>query len=276
MKPEEPEDRLENLTEDEKQIKDLLDRFQPRPSQRFYQRLEATPWRKPAPRWFGLTTLRIPALVALAVLITILVIFATPAGRVLAQRIANFFLPSGSDQVTIEVPVDVLTTPDTGYPLTVDEAETQLGFGVRQPLHLPAGYIFDGAKTVPDRQAVVLVYRFTPQGPTLRLTQRRLGQDYQSIGDSATVEIVQIGHFTGEYVTGAWKVPEVKSAYATAHPEATIAVEANWDPEADIQFLRWGDGDMLYEILFAGGGPGQPGYLNKGALIDLAESLMEE
>jgi hypothetical protein len=276
MKPEKAEDQLENLKMDDEQLKNMLDRFQPRPSQRFYQRIEGAPWRKPNSRWVGLTPLRVPALVVLATLIAVVVIFATPAGRVLAQRIANFFLPSSSDQVTIEVPVDVLTTPDAGYPLTVDEAETQLGFGVRQPVQLPAGYVFDGAKTVPDRQAVVLNYHYKPAGPTLRLTQRRLGQDFQSIGDSATVELVQIGKTTGEYVTGAWKVPEVKSAFATAHPEATIAVEANWDPDADIQFLRWRDGDMLYEILFAGGKPDQPGYLDKDALIDLAEGLMEE
>jgi hypothetical protein len=90
---------------------------------------------------------------------------------------------------------------------------------------------------------------------------------------SANVEIVQIGALKGEYVSGAWTIPEVESTFETKTPDQTLPLEATWDSDASIQILRWLDKGMLFEIICAGGQPGQTAYLDKEHLIGLAESM---
>ena len=108
---------------------------------------------------------------------------------------------------------------------------------------------------------------YTSPGPMLRISQRRVSSEYQSVGVSATVETVTIGEVTGEYVSGAWTVPKTE----TITPTSTI--QANWNPDANFQLLRWQENDILYEIISGGGSPDEVGYLTKNQLINLAENL---
>jgi len=87
------------------------------------------------------------------------------------------------------------------------------------------------------------------------------------------VEIIQIGNVPGEYVTGAWTIPEVESAIELTEFGKTTTLQATWDPNAEIQMLRWVQNEMLFEIVFGGGDPKMPGYLTKLDLIAIAESM---
>ena len=100
-----------------------------------------------------------------------------------------------------------------------------------------------------------------------------MSKEYQQIGVSAEVETVQIGSVPGEYVTGAWTLPEVESAIEVTQFGKTTPVQATWDPEAEVQMLRWVEDEMLFEIIFGGCSPNTPGYLSKHDLIALAESM---
>jgi hypothetical protein len=104
----------------------------------------------------------------------------------------------------------------------------------------------------------------------MRISQQRPGPDYQAIGPQAVVEIVQIGRNQGEYVSGGWMIPEVKSGVDATTGSSTP--EAIWDADVNLQTLRWTDGEFLYEIVLAGNAR-QPPSLDKEALIRLANHM---
>jgi hypothetical protein len=214
--------------------------------------------------------MKAPAFLALILILVILITLVSPSVQAFAQKIAQYFAQATSDQVTITVPVESAVTSEVQFPLSVDEAEALAGFSAKLPALLPEGFTFSGANFKSDRQAIVLDYVPTHSGEILRISQRRVGLDYQSIGASATVEIVQIGEMTGEYVTGAWKILDGQSEI---QPDSPLTVEANWDPDAQVQILRWQDGDILYEIIYGGGRPGNINTLGKNDIISLARNL---
>jgi hypothetical protein len=104
----------------------------------------------------------------------------------------------------------------------------------------------------------------------LRISQQQADSDYQVIGPEAIVEVVSIGSFKGEYVSGGWKIPEVESlpdGSGNSTPPQPV-----WDANTKLQTLRWSDGEYLYEIILAGA-MGQSGYINKDGLITLANQM---
>ncbi|MBC8496283.1 MAG: hypothetical protein H8D37_01355 [Chloroflexi bacterium] len=264
-----------NAIPDEDEISELLSAIQPKPSLRFHQRMADQPWTqaKRQPLGFKVRAQRLATLAGSVFLLVLFLSLATPTLEAVAQRLMQFFLPTISDQTILQITLEETAGPTQNFLLTISEAENLAGFAVREPVSLPEGYTLSGAIYNPDRNAIVLNYLSEIPGQSLRILQRLLHEEYQQIGASAVVDIVQIGEVNGEYVTGAWTIPEVESAIEVTEFGQTAPLQATWDPEAEIQMLRWGENEMLFEIIFGGGNPNNPGYLTKSDLISLAESM---
>ncbi len=264
-----------NNSINDQEIQDLLGAIQPKPSQQFHQRMAKQPWVQSADQFQGdrVQPQRLAATTGFVLLLVLILTLATPALEVVAQRLVQFFLPTISDQTQLQITLEGTSDPRLATSLTVSEAEILAGFFATEPNALPQNYSFRGATYNPDRKAIVLNYIFENQTQTLRILQRPVEEEYQQIGASAVVEIIQIGSLSGEYVTGAWTIPEVESAIELTEFGKTTTLQATWDPNAEIQMLRWVENEMLYEIVFAGGDPKMPGHLTKLDLIAIAESM---
>jgi hypothetical protein len=172
--------------------------------------------------------------------------------------------------VWIEVPLNSVDASETRFSLSMAEATELAGFKLKQPHALPPEYTFRGADFNQARGAVTLNYR-TDDGLVLWVTQRAAGLEYQRVSVQAKVERVKVGNYDGEYVGGGWVTKHPPDGDPT--PALTVTLQAVWDPDANIHFLRWQENDILYELFFNGENPDLPGYLTKEEMIAVAESL---
>ncbi len=259
----------------EAEIEALLTNLRPTPRPEFHQRMARQPWNRPQ------VSLRrqlrlwdrsqfIPVGIALILILVILAGLATPNLDVLANRIAQYFTAYIPDQVSVEIPVVGLETYDPRFSLSVTEAAKLAGYDLKEPRFLPPEYTFQGAYVNEARGAVTLAY-LTESGMILWITQRSVGVEYQRISIQATIERVQIAGAEGEYVEGGWITSQPAESGPT--PDLTVTLQAVWDPQANIHFLRWQENDILYELFFSGVDPALPGYLGKNEMIAIAESL---
>lgn len=260
-----------NPTPGETEIEALLSSLRPIPQGEFHQRMAQQPWER-APgrllRW--LRPHFISSSIALILTLLILAGLLAPNLEVLAQRIAQFFITNPPDQISIEMPVANLEIPETRFSLTVAEAAQMAGFDLKEPQFLPPEYDLVGAHVNEVRGAVTLNYH-TESGMVLWITQRSVGVEYQRVSVQAVVERVDVGGFEGEYVEGGWTTSQLAESDPT--PALTVTLQAVWDPQANIHFLRWQENDILYELFFSGADPNLPGYLGKHEMIAIAESL---
>lgn len=256
----------------QEQIQTLLDRIQPKPGPHFHQYIQTMPWAQVSPkRKFSWRRLGIPA--TLITIFVLLISLATPSLEVVAQRLAQLFRASTGNHTTVQVPLEEINNSQLQFSLTISEAETLAGFEVLKPGYVPPGYTLEGAAYQAERQAIITNYVMENNGHSFRISQRPQGIDYQQIGAGALIEIVQIGAISGEYVTGAWTIPEVESALEETANSQSPTLEIAWNPEAGVQILRWQKDKMLFEILFAGRNSDILGYLTKSDLIAIAESM---
>jgi hypothetical protein len=196
----------------------------------------------------------------------------SPSFDSFAQRLSQFFFPSDSEILTTEIDPREISHPLERFNLSVAEAEDFAGFPLKMAASLPSNFEFTGAAYDEIRQAAILNYTTSDGQLVLRISQQRLGSNFQSIGPTAQIESIEIGSFAGEYVVGGWMipVPEVKSGVEdNAIP---ITPQAIWDAAVNLQTLRWSDGTILYEIMLAGD-PVHPAHLKKDDLIALATRL---
>jgi hypothetical protein len=260
----------QNHPPDQEELENLLRQIRPNPSRHFYQKMEKQPWNKPAHflqrNW--LSQYRLAAVFSLLLLLGLVFLLATPSADVLAFRIAQFFTAISGDTVTIAIPIPEFEDSGTQHFSSAVEAARLAGFEVKTPSLLPQGLIFSGAAYHPLRQSVMMNYE-SGDGSILRITQRPASLEYQRISVNASVEKVQINGVTGEYVAGGWRV--ITPLGATADP--TITVQAAWDSEANIHFLRWQEADILFEILFSSSDLDSPHTLDKDDLVAIAENL---
>jgi hypothetical protein len=264
--------------EDEQKVLSLLDSFQPHPSDHFYKRLADAPWKHSEalhPRVLQ-TKIRRPGLLTMATAVVtiflLIIAFANPSVRATAQRFAQFFIPGNSDSLPVEIgPVD----SDYTYNLTMDQAGEMAGFAVKQPTILPNEVYLGGAAYAPATNTVILDYQTDNSNQIIRVTQRtgQFMENIARIGVNAEVETVQFGSLTGEYVIGGWRLPEIAPSLKSAGPGMKVTLEANWDPEAKIQILRWQEGNMFYEILTIGATTPHLDDLAKEDLIAAAMSM---
>lgn len=219
---------------------------------------------------------------ALTLLLALGMIFVLPQGRVWANNILLFFIPSQSNTFTLPpqdttqtiTAIPTFVTPalagckdesaSLSYRCAVDSAEAALGFDVKELPSVPEGFAFAGASANPTQNLIHITY--ARDGGELSITQVN-GASTASVWETTwgavppeSVEKVQINGVDGEYVRGMFVV------------KSQTGTKAEWEPDAPVQRLRWREGDMFFEIQMAGL-PGDNDLIGKDWVISLAESL---
>jgi hypothetical protein len=258
---------------DEEQIAVLLQRFRPRPGERFYRQMAAAPWTQESERKLDrarwMPGRRAAAFAAAIALFVFLALAAIPPLNAVGRNLLAYFLPAASDTRSVQVTVPLsepLSTPGN-FSLGLAEARAAAGYPLRELRDLPPGLNFSGAQYDPTLQAVAL--RYTGDNQTLLFTQRPLGgiEEYSSIGASAPVEAVEVWDASGEFVAGGWvTTPGGSQQLQTATAGTQVSLGLVWDPDLPQRILRWRVGGMQYELLSSGLD------LDKEELIQLAES----
>jgi hypothetical protein len=227
-------------------------------------------------------------LVGLAVILISVIFFITPAGRVAAKNIAEFFIrlenswkivPPEYDQTTVwqetiepsSVPITTeffiqqrqrtLPEGDSLDYLTFDQAASLVSYPLIEPQRLPDGYQFGYAINLAETENTLLVYPFQPvaTGEMIMLTlSPTLLQD--EIGPEVEVKKVEINGFEGEMVQGGW--------LALAGQEREY-----WEPNVPVTTLRWFDGALYLKIQFHLNEPSSPAFLSLSQMLAVAESI---
>jgi hypothetical protein len=193
---------------------------------------------------------------AFSLLLLILLVSSTlfiPQVRAIARQIFYSFLHAPSNQIEIQVtlsaPGDLFNYSDpSNFQLSIDEAQQEAGFQIKQIMPVPDNVTLVGARFDPDYQAVILLYH--SDSYELFLTQRQLGtgQDVFSIGQDARVQLVRVGSVHGEYVEGGWKSLSVEPTGDHQTPENRINITAMWDSSLPQSTLRWQADNLSYEL----------------------------
>ena len=214
---------------------------------------------------------QLTAMIAAGVLVLALAVGAlfSPQGRAFAQDLLRFFsradqdaLPVQSWQMTPAATAGV-ATPDPANildaTLAEGEAAALAGYSVLSPAWLPAGVAFSGASYDANTLAVRQFYQ-TVESNGFVLKQTPLDANEEAselagvVGASTTVEEVQVGSATGEYVQGVWNLTENGPV---------------WEDNPWLQTLRWQTDDFAFELLYMG----DPSAFGKTDLISIAASL---
>lgn len=259
---------------DQEAIEAGLRSFRPHPSEAFYRRMAAAPWlaaslvtqrrvsmNKPSKffKW------AVPILVGLILVIGFV---ATPWGQALATEVFKLFvhtesniLPVSPEQLTQEAgPLAQTPQPITHSTLSVNELETQLGFDIKEPTHLPDLFRFQGILVY--GRSVTFDYQCSCGGRSLEISQQPLSDTTPAeVGAGASIEDVQIGEVHGEYVEGA---------FIRRYPGTPVAT---WNSGVTFRTLRWVIGETLFQITSVGGSEGHWGYVDKEEMIAIAEGL---
>lgn len=232
--------------------------------------------------------IRLVAASLLILLVLATIFFFTPQGQAWAQTVLRFFKHSGNEQIlSTPAPVNMvdmtpgvvqptLTPEARQYPVffetcgdfltprcSLEQIKGLVDFPVKGIAAIPEGMIFVGATGGSD--GVILLYQRDEPMTTLLLQQWPVSRMDMplSVADNAEIEIVQIRGTQGEYVKGAW------SHYAGDEV-------ALWDPNLDIQSLRWEADDMLFTIEVIGSTDFPSNPLDKKAMALLAMSLTDQ
>ncbi len=116
------------------QLEKLLGRIQPEPSHRFHERMEKQPWNRdpeiPLMTWFLARKHR--AIILVSIFMGFIIILVTPSLDVVANRIAQFFTTSPTDQVSIEIPIDNTQHQVIELTDTVLEVSQKAGFSINE------------------------------------------------------------------------------------------------------------------------------------------------
>lgn len=255
---------LENVLEDEipsAQI-DLLPAIQSRlvtgkklPAQ------QGEPMKKTFTKRLAFSFLAVAALTIVALL--------TPQGRAFAQNVLQLFRRADSKTFEVEPamvePLETDQANATAAPpaplISVEEAETIVGFDVLELPSVPSGFNYLGARLYAN--SVSIEYEARGQGGMLIITQSRDGYWQSEAGwDKVPVDAivsVKIGNVDGEFAKGMF----------VAYPNDT---SATWNPDASVLRLRWVDNGIWFEMTkFGDVVPIE--YLDQARMIELAESL---
>ena len=257
---------------------DFLNRFRKSPNPQFATDLY-TRINKPG-KTISNTYWRLAATLTAGAILVIVLLISSPRLAAFAQSIVSFFTPAEQETFSIPLPeagqgeVNEAVLPPATVPgceessamLTYDcqiaQVEAAVDFDVQQLPADPQGLAFSQAEADPAIPAAWLVYTCT--GCELVITQTHgaadspfLDTDWSEVPPEA-VEPVQINGLPGEYVQGTFVSQDGQSAF--------------WASNAPVQRLRWRDGEMIFELRLSGAVEVVE-YLDKEALIDLAESL---
>jgi hypothetical protein len=214
-----------------------------------------------------------------AAIVLLIVLFATPIGRVLAQEFVELFqraesnaMPNYPEQTAIARDATRTATDPTHTPeaqttqtpdptskeyadLTIEEVEQLAGFDVLAPTYLPLPLEFYGANYDPETNIVHLFYDGGMEISQEPITGMENCDLCSEIGPAARIQTVQVGESEGKFVIGVWKMDDDGNRHWTGEP---------W-----LQRLRWHTDDSVFEILLMG----RPGKLLKKDLLEIAESF---
>jgi hypothetical protein len=258
---------------EEKEIERLLAGIKPRPSARFYRKMQSAPWIRPDQargRFLGIPRL---ALTAFAVLVLVFALLAFPAVRTTADQIMHFFLPASEDRMALQMTVQpsqdpILLSTAASFPLDFEEAASMVDYLLKTITTPPDGMVMDGARYNPELESIAV--RYQGNGNIMVFTQRPLGgiEEFSSIGASAPVEILQVRGVQGEYVSGGWQMgPGEGQRLLTAVPGTEVSFGVYWNPDLPQKLLRWEEDGMMYELLSNGSSIG------KDELLAIAEAI---
>ena len=187
-------------------------------------------------------------------------------------------------------PISDNTNPESRFTLTVAEAGQLAGFKVWEPATLPEALFFLGASYDPENQVIQLFFPDTAAWSEgyqngLTLSEQRIPSEgdcglcgfvvgdlsaadaaypRKVVGASATIETVQIGDITGEYVEGVWSTGKyVDGVWSTDDDYDGI----QWVDLPDLKLLRWQADGMAFELMFLGSS------ITKADMITIAESM---
>jgi len=194
----------------------------------------------------------------------------TPQGRVWAQDLLQFFTRTQTDALPVQpwqlTPQPTLA-PGTAAPdpanileakLSVTEVEEQSGFDVKGPTWLPEHLTLVGATYDPPRSLVRIFYRLEESNGLVLKEEFYSSFDTcalcNEVGASASIETIQIGNATGEYVQGVWKLTENGPV---------------WENDPYLQTIRWQAEGVAYELQYMG----PPDMLPRDELVKIAGSL---
>jgi hypothetical protein len=217
-----------------------------------------------------------PRMIVIAAIALLGVFLFTPQGSALAQKALQFFTPADDLSFSLVVtdtpepaaikPTATSASPMTGRFDTIEAAEAFNQIDIPEfPFPLP-GLELSGVTVSSD--SVTVQYDVLPStggGGYLYLYMWKDKTPF-SAGKwdnvpSEAVEVVQVGDFVGEYVSG----------HFAATPGGN---SANWDEDAPDARLRWRDDAWNFELELSGGVLAVD-YLNKENMIALARSLTD-
>jgi hypothetical protein len=227
---------------------------------------------------------RMAAPTAIVTLLLAAALLLTPQGRALAENALQFFnrvqapdRPEFTEEPVRLYDVSPNLPPPTATPqpheafyetcggwpeptCTIEQIRALVSFPVKELSLLPDNVLFIGATGDPN--SVSLKYDSADHTGGL-IVQTLPWQEVQAlqISISTTVETIQIGAQTGEYVRGMW---------------ASNGPQSAWNANDDLYTLRWREGDWLVQIMAFGTLTinGQP--LDKDGMAALANSLTLE
>jgi hypothetical protein len=191
----------------------------------------------------------------------------TPQGRALSQSIVQYFTQAEATSVPLPAPQIAAGEPDPLAPtaeppaplISVDEAETQVGFDVAELPFVPDGLTYLGARLYGD--AVSIEYQTEGYDGHLIIMQSQHGfmqSDWDQVPAGAVV-LVKIGELDGEFIHGTFVV----------YAGETVGT---WNPDAHILRLRWVEDGVWFEMTKYGNAEAIS-YLDQDDLVQLAESL---
>ncbi|WP_152031717.1 hypothetical protein [Longilinea arvoryzae] len=231
-----------------------------------------------------------------AVMLLSVILLATPAGKVLADALMQFFtraqgntLPVPTDQIAPPAPTrtpapthalalhpagEIVTPTPTITPtlhsqagvmqdMTLLEAEAAIGFDLYEPLELPRDYRLIRIQYDSQQQAVTLLYA-SPKAATgefFSITQGKHLPPFE-VGADAAVETISIGATSAEFVRGMWFTPAGSD-------------QAYWEDRSEIYTLRWQMEDVTIDIQFVLNESFSPAYLERDEMLAVARSLRQ-
>lgn len=218
----------------------------------------------------GIRNIQYAMVGSLLTVVLLVILLITPQGRVWAQELLHFFTHAESDALPVQpwqlTPQSTLASdiasPDPANileaKLSVNEVEEQIGFDVKEPTWLPDRLSLVGATFDPLRSLVRIFYRLEESNGLVLKEEFYSSYDTcalcTEVGASASVETVQIGSATGEYVQGVWKLTE----------KGPI-----WENDPYLQTLRWQADGVAYELQYMG--PADT--LSRDDLVKIASNL---
>lgn len=229
--------------------------------------------------------LRVFVTSAAAIVILTLAVFTISPLHALAQQIIDFFIPSDTDKITVELHVggSASTSAVDLYPLSLDELVNPVDFEWSLPTFIPSAYAFNGASYNANAQVVSLNYGCSDYW-TIHIIQTKVAQPdidnilSREVGVEAEIDHVTIGTAIGQYVRGSWVIAVDDDIAGQAEESGDIIItdaEGSWQDNSQWHQLVWYSEGTLYTLMGGTGtqSPNSSCSLDKEDFVAIARGL---